>query len=244
VLDKQVEQMLALIDLTSLNETDTPSSISLLCQKATTPKGVVAAVCISPAFVKQAAVLLNESPIKIATVANFPHGTNSLNQVLYSIEQSIKDGAHEVDVVFPYSQYLAGEALNIPNFVQSCKSVCGEQALLKVILETGAFSDMEMISDLSREIIKNGADFLKTSTGKISTGATLAAATAMLLAIKEMTPVVNRVVGFKAAGGIRRIEEAVQYVTLAKQIMGAEWVTSRTFRFGASQLLDALVIHH
>lgn len=229
------KKIYSLIDLTSLNETDNTNTIDVLCSKAQGPLGQVAAVCIYPQFVEQAAKTLSHSAVKIATVVNFPHGMDSLKNVLKQIDSSIQNGAHEIDVVFPYTQYLAGNKRIACEFIEACKKACGETILLKVILETGAIPHLALITDMSRDVLSAGADFLKTSTGKIPVGATLEAAAVMLFAIKEEP---SR--GFKAAGGIRTFAQAMQYIFLAEQIMMPEWVTPRHFRLGASQLVDAL----
>lgn len=234
-------KILSLLDLTSLNDSDTDASIELLCQRAVTPFGHVAAVCVYPQFVRTAARVLAGSPVKIATVANFPQGTDLLETVVASIQQSIEHGAQEIDVVFPYSDYLSKKVEPVRQFIQTCKETCGNNILLKVILETGALQDSQIIADASRDVLLAGADFLKTSTGKIPVGATLPAATVMMMTIKEMTAELNRSLGFKAAGGIRTIEQASQYIALANQIMGPDWVVPQTVRIGASQLLDAVL---
>lgn len=232
----------SLIDLTSLNDSDNPETIMHLCSKASGPLGHVAAVCVYPQFVKQCATLLSDSPTQLATVANFPHGTSSIKQVRDVIIQSIQDGAQEIDVVFPYASYLSGEKKAAIEFIQQCKQACGNN-LLKVILETGAFPDMQMIKTASQDAIEAGADFIKTSTGKIQIGATLPAATAILMTIKELSPTLNRVVGFKVSGGVCTLEQATQYYSLVSEIMGPDWISPQTFRIGASQLVDELNHH-
>ncbi len=234
----QIEKkILSLIDLTSLNENDTEASITALCQKAVTPHGHVAAVCVYPRFVKQVAETLVNKPVKIATVVNFPHATDSLENSLQSIKQSIADGAQEIDVVFPYPRYLEGDKNFAHDFIAQCKKMCGEKILLKAILETGALQKSQIIAQVCDMVILAGADFLKTSTGKIAVGATGEAADIMLRAIKKS----KRLVGFKASGGVRTLEQAMQYLELATQIMGPNWVMPRTFRIGASQLVDEVL---
>ncbi|MHB1947972.1 MAG: deoxyribose-phosphate aldolase [Gammaproteobacteria bacterium] len=239
--DNLPQKLLTLMDLTSLNETDTSQTIAILCQKAVAQDQHVAAVCVYPAFVKQAAESLVGSGVKIATVANFPYGNDPLDIVIASIQQSIGLGAREIDLVFPYTQYLAREVEPVREFIQKSKEACGPNVLLKVILETGALNDPQVIADASRDVILAGADFLKTSTGKYAIGATLPAATVMIMTIKEMTHELNRSIGFKVAGGIRTIEQASQYIVLANQMMGPDWVVPETFRIGASQLLDEIL---
>lgn len=227
-------QILSLIDLTSLNDDDTEETITTLCHKAITSEGHVAAVCVYPRFVKQASEALNHSPVKIATVVNFPFGLDSLNRVLELISNVISDGANEIDLVFPLTTYLEGKKEEALSYVRQSKLLCGDAISLKTILETGAIDQVDLISAISHQVISAGADFLKTSTGKIKAGATIEAATLMLNAIRES----RRKVGFKASGGIRTIEDASEYLNLADQLMGLGWVSPKTFRFGASQLLD------
>jgi len=229
-------KLFELIDLTSLNETDTAETISALCKKATMGDHAVAALCVYPAFVKQAKKELAGEKIRVATVANFPNASDSLENVLTLIREVIADGADEVDVVFPYHDYLKGEKEKAFDFIRACKKACGENILLKVILETGALSDPAIISEVSHGVCHAGADFLKTSTGKISVGATPDAARAMLTVIQKMP----RPIGFKVSGGVRTIEQAALYVKLAEEIMGASFVTPARFRIGASQLVDVL----
>lgn len=225
--------MLSFIDLTSLNENDTPETITALCHQAKSSDTSPAAVCVFPHFVEHAVSLLKGSGIKIATVANFPSGENTLESVMHSIQQSIKNGAEEIDVVFPYRAYLSGNKKYSCHFIQSCKEGCGESIVLKVILETGALQELSLISDASELLIDVGADFLKTSTGKISIGATLPAAEVMLQSIKKS----RKNVGFKASGGIRTLAQATEYRELANQIMGKAWVTPAHFRIGTSKNL-------
>ena len=230
-------RILSLIDLTSLNDSDTDATIAVLCKKAVTPIGVVAAVCVYPQFVQQAAIALRGKAVKIATVVNFPRGTDSLEIVLRLIESAIGNGAQEIDVVFPYRLFLSGNKEAARDFVQACKKACGEEVLLKIILETGALKEKNIIAEASQIAIAAGADFLKTSTGKIEVGATLEAAEVMLLEIEKS----GRAVGFKASGGVRTIDQAEKYIELADRIMGPDWATPRTFRLGASQLLETLL---
>lgn len=231
------KKIISLIDLTSLNETDTDATIKTLCEKAVTHFGYVAAVCVYPKFVNQARQLLAKTPIKIATVVNFPVGNDSLPMILSTIEQSIRDGANEIDLVFPYQQYLAGDHESALEIIRQSKKICGETILLKVILETGAIPDLKILEQISEAVIVAGADFLKTSTGKIEIGATLESARVMLETIKKSD--VN--VGIKISGGVRTIEQAAQYIQLAEQIMGQDWVNKNRFRIGASQLVDVVI---
>jgi deoxyribose-phosphate aldolase len=231
-----IKRVWGLVDLTSLKPTDTESSIAEFLQKATSPYGHVAAVCVYPQFVRLAAAQFANSPIKVDTVANFPEGSSSLDDVLIQIGSSLEDGAQEIDVVFPYSRYLAGERHYAHTFVESCKAICGDQVTLKVILETGALGDPAIIADAAYDVLAAGADFVKTSTGKISQGATLEAAATMLLVIKHITPQLKHKVGIKISGGVRHVQQAAQYIALADSIMSHDWVTAATFRIGTSGL--------
>lgn len=235
-----VERIIRLIDLTSLNNDDTEESVTELFKRARTPFGDVAAVCINPDFVGLAAAEFAGSNIKTATVANFPSGDSALESVLAEINYALDLGAQEIDVVFPYLRYLAGERQYTHQFILACKAACGDAAL-KVILETGALSDPAIIADASYDALAAGADFIKTSTGKFHTGATLEAAAVMLLVVRHITPQLKHRVGIKVSGGIRELNQAVQYVMLADDIMGKGWVTASTFRIGASKLIDEMI---
>lgn len=235
-----IKRILSVVDLTSLNATDTESSLASFFEKAQTPFGHVAAVCVYPTFLRLAAAEFAKSPVKVATVVNFPEGEASLESVLIDIGSALQNGAQEMDVVFPYRRYLAGERKSAQQFVTACKAACGE-VTLKVILETGAMKDLEMIADASLDVLMAGADFIKTSTGKINVGASLEAAAIMLLVIREVSPKLRRQVGIKISGGVREIQQAVQYLQLADNIMGRDWTTPSTFRIGASKLVDEMI---
>jgi deoxyribose-phosphate aldolase len=226
-----VQKIYSLIDLTSLNETDDSAKISELCTKAILSVVPVAAVCVYPQFIPDVKKALRGTAVKIATVANFPSGNDSLESVVATIHAAIAQGAQEVDVVFPYSRFLANDKKFAEEFIRACKSACGKHTL-KVILETGALRDLAIIAEASELAIAAGADFLKTSTGKISIGATFEAAAVMLTAIKKKS---NGSVGFKASGGIRTITQAEDYIALAECMMGEDWVSPLHFRIGVSQ---------
>lgn len=236
-----LRKMASLVDLTSLNEMDDERAIDVLCQKAIYKWGHVAAVCVYPRFVDRVATLLSGQPVKIATVANFPHGNQSLEEVKQEIETSLQRGANELDIVFPYSRFLSGDSIGAYDFIRACKDTIGNRGLLKVILETGVLKELPVIAEVSRGVLLAGADFLKTSTGKVSVGATPEAVIVMLLVLKEMSSSLQRPVGVKISGGLRTIEQAAHYMELAKQIMGPKWLSPLRFRIGASQLLDQIV---
>ncbi|MDX5376932.1 MAG: deoxyribose-phosphate aldolase [Halomonas sp.] len=239
-LQQAARQALALMDLTSLNEDDSEAVIRDLCARANTPAGHPAAVCIYPAFVRTAREALAEQglagKVKVATVTNFPHGEADIERVAAETRAAIAAGADEVDVVFPYRALMAGDAEVGRELVAACKRECGD-AVLKVILETGELKEAGLIERAGMLAIDGGADFLKTSTGKVAVNATLDAAKILLTAIKAS----GSDVGFKAAGGVRTAEDAAAYLRLAEQVMGADWITPAHFRFGASGLLGSLL---
>ena len=209
----------------------------MLCERAILPFGHVAAVCVYPAFARLVADTFAGTAIKTATVVNFPDGDQSLESVLIAINDALQDGANEMDVVFPYTRYLSGEKEFAKTFVSTCKAACGDKALLKVILETGVLKDPAVIAAAAQDVLAAGADFVKTSTGKVNEGATLEAAAVLLLVIQQMSSQLQRCVGLKVSGGIRTMEQAAQYVQLAELIMGREWVSPKTFRIGASKII-------
>lgn len=237
VTDTLKAKIISLVDYTSLNDSDTRESLLTFLPNAKTTLGNVAAVCIYPAFVKLAADELADTSIHIATVANFPSGYASLESTLAEINQSLTDGANEIDVVLPYRAFLANEITFAHDYIATCKAACGDEAILKVILETGELATPESIHYAARLAVDAGADFLKTSTGKVSINATLESAAILLRVIKATT---NKEVGLKVAGGIRDWDQAIAYVQLAELMMGKEWVTPAHFRIGASKLLSGV----
>lgn len=230
-------RVLALLDLTSLNDDDTKEGVRTLCARAVTPAGPVAAVCVWPRFVKTARAALKGTPVKVATVVNFPAGDSAAAAVAEETRAAIADGADEIDVVLPYRAFIDGERTRPLNLLRACREACGEGVVMKVILESGAFPDPDLLSWAARDAIAAGADYLKTSTGKIRPAATLEAAALMLEAIGQS----KRPVGFKASGGIRDTAAAAAYLHLADSLRGPKWATPATVRFGASGLLDALL---
>ncbi len=235
---------LSLMDLTSLNDDDTDEKIIELCQKANTTYGQTSAVCVYPQFVQMAKKTLSEQntpQVKVATVTNFPHGNADIAKAVAETKSAVANGADEVDVVFPYraliDDFEQGEKVGA-ELVAKCKEICQKNnVLLKVIIETGELKTAELIKKASEIAIANGADFIKTSTGKVAVNATLESAEIMLNVIKDS----GRNIGFKPAGGVRSAEDARDYLQLAEQIMGDNWLSSATFRFGASGLLASLL---
>ncbi len=232
------KQILSLIDLTTLNDNDTEQSIINITNKAKTSFGNVPAICIYSRFITQAKNLLKNTEIKIATVTNFPHGSTDLELALYETSLAINRGADEIDIVFPYHALKQGNTAIGAKMIKEAKYICANKTL-KVIIESGELNDPTLIQLASEISINNGADFIKTSTGKVKTNATLEAAKIMLNTIKHS----GKKCGFKAAGGIKTVVDAQQYLNLAESIMGANWINANNFRFGASGLLnDVLAI--
>jgi len=236
-LESVAARALRLLDLTSLGDGDTDTTVAALCKRATLAPAPIAAVCIWPRFIALAGSILEDSGVRIAAVANFPAGGDDIAAAARETEDIVSQGADEVDLVMPYARWLAGDVAVARDMIAACKEICGEDVVLKVILETGRLREPAKIHAASRDAIAAGADFVKTSTGKIEVSATLEAAEAMLRAIKES----GRDVGFKAAGGIRDTATAAAYLDLADRIMGPGWADPRHFRFGASGLLDDLL---
>ncbi|SFC83199.1 deoxyribose-phosphate aldolase [Pseudoalteromonas denitrificans] len=231
---------LSLMDLTTLNDTDTNEIITELCRQADTTAGQTAAVCIHPQFIpaaKKTFKTLNIENIKIATVTNFPHGNDDVNSAVLETKSAVALGADEVDVVFPYKALINGDIQVGFDLVKACKLACGDKVLLKVIIESGELKTTHLIKQASEIAIDAGADFIKTSTGKVDVNATLESAEIMLNVIKQK----NTNVGFKAAGGVKTAKDAKQYLDLASDIMGIDWVKPEHFRFGASSLLADLL---
>jgi deoxyribose-phosphate aldolase len=232
---------LKLMDLTTLNDDDTDQKVIELCHNAKTVVGNTAAVCIYPRFIPIAKKTLREqgSPeVRIATVTNFPHGNDDIDIAVAETKAAIAYGADEVDVVFPYRTLIAGDETTGYELVKQCKQACGD-ILLKVIIETGELQQEALIKRASEIAINAGANFIKTSTGKVPVNATPEAAEIMLKVIRDMG--VAERVGFKPAGGVKTAEDAAQYLAMADDILGSDWADNMHYRFGASSLLTNLL---
>lgn len=225
---------LACLDLTALGDNEDAASTAALCAKAVTKFGPVAAVCLWPAHVAQAKAALAGTGVKVATVVNFPSGMEPEDAVLAATRKALADGADEIDIVLPYPRWLRGERVVTTTLIARAKEACGAKTL-KAILESGAFPTIEKLERAAIDTLEAGADFLKTSTGKIPQGATLEAARALLEASKRGKA------GVKISGGVRTLADAETYLGLAAEIRGPDWAGPSTFRFGASGLLDALL---
>ncbi|WP_371189617.1 deoxyribose-phosphate aldolase [Thalassotalea maritima] len=231
------KQAISYMDLTTLNDTDTDEIVANLCQQARTPAGNTAAICIYPRFIPAAKKNLAGTGIKIATVTNFPHGNDDIDIAVTETKAAVVYGADEVDVVFPYRAFMAGDEQIGFDLVKACKQACPDNVILKVIIETGELKDPDLIKKASEISINAGADFIKTSTGKVPVNATPEAARIMMQAIADNKPSV----GFKPAGGVRTTEEAKIYLDMAREILGDDWLQAGKFRFGASSLLNNLL---
>lgn len=231
------KRAIGLVDLTDLSDAPTPDGIDALCAAAQTPQGPVAAVCVWPEFVAQARGRLAGSGVKVATVVNFPDGGEDTEAVVAETKACLADGADEIDLVIPYRAAMEGRSEAAGAMVGAIKAVIANGAHLKVILETGELKSPELIRTVSEIALAAGADFLKTSTGKVPVNATPEAAEILITAIRDS----GRDAGFKAAGGIKTVDDAAAYLAIADRIMGTEWATAKTFRFGASSLLGALL---
>ena len=230
---------LGLMDLTSLNDADDADTVVALCDRALTPAGPVAAICIWPLYVAIAKSNLRSTPVKVATVVNFPGGSFSAERVAHQIGEALADGADEIDYVMNYADVILGNGSRAADHLAAAREACGTTTL-KVILETGAIAKPSLIEKAAAIAVANGADFLKTSTGKVPVGATPGAARILLTACRD-AGAKGREVGFKASGGIRDVQAAGGYLALAEEICGTGWADADHMRFGASGLLDAVL---
>jgi deoxyribose-phosphate aldolase len=228
---------LKLLDLTELGDGCREDQIERLIQKAQTPHGPVAAICIWPQFVSIARRRLEGSPVRIATVINFPMGGDDVERAIDDTAEALKDGADEIDLVMPWQALLAGDEATARSMIGEVHDEIDGAARLKVILETGMLPDQAAVRRAADLAIDCGADFIKTSTGKTERSATPEAVRTMLDAIKAA----ERTVGLKPSGGIRTLADASAYLALVDQDMGPVWASPGTFRFGASGLYDALI---
>jgi deoxyribose-phosphate aldolase len=233
-------RLLPLVDLTSLNESDDAAAIVKLARLAHTPAGSVAALCTWGRLVGAARAALGSGGIPVAAVANFPAGAADIDAAAAETAAAIAEGANEVDVVFPYREFLAGRPEVGLHLVRACRAACGDRALLKVILETGQIAAPELIRRAAEIAIEGGAQFLKTSTGKTDPGATPEAAATLLAAIGDAGSR-GIPIGFKASGGIRSIEQANSYLRLYEDRFGADSARPGNFRIGASALMHELL---
>lgn len=239
---------LSMIDLTTLEGMDTPGKVIQLCQKAKEPYAglpdlpTVAAVCVYPNMVSIANKTLRGTDIKVASVVTaFPSGMTTQKAKLEETRQAVEDGADEVDMVISRGEFLKGNYSFVFDEIATVKEACDE-AHLKVILETGELQTYENVRKASDLAMHAGADFIKTSTGKISAAATQPVTLVMLEAIRDYFYDTGRMVGMKPAGGISKAKQAIQYLVLVKETLGIDWLTPNYFRFGASSLTNDLLM--
>ncbi len=244
-----LEQSIRMIDLTTLEGQDTPGKVRALCAKARRPDPsdpstpAVAAVCVYPDLVSVAAEALRGSGVHIASVATaFPSGRASLQTKIGDVAEAIDAGADEIDMVIDRGAFLSGRLLEVYDEIVAVKEACGGKAHLKVILETGELSTLDNVRRASWLALLAGGDFIKTSTGKVSPAATPPVAVVMLQAVRDFEKTTGAVRGVKLAGGIRSAKEAIRYLVLVNEVAGEQWLDPDLFRFGASSLLNDLLM--
>jgi deoxyribose-phosphate aldolase len=244
-----IDLAITMIDLTTLEGADTPGKVRALCTKAahpdptdpTAPK--VAAVCVYSDLVGAAVAALAGTGIGVASVAtSFPSGRAPLDAKLADTRRAIDDGAAEIDMVIDRGAFLAGDYQKVFDEIGAIKAACGQDVHLKVILETGELATYDNVRRASWLAMQAGADFIKTSTGKVSPAATLPVTLIMLEAVRDFRAQTGRQIGVKPAGGIRTTKDAIKYLVLVNETAGPDWLTPRWFRLGASSLLNDLLM--
>jgi len=237
-----------MMDLTTLEGRDTPGKIRAMCAKAIHPQPgdpsipSVAAVCLYPTLIPEAKDALRGSTVKVASVATaFPSGQTFRDVKIAEVKAAVAAGADEIDMVIDRGAFLSGDYATVFDEVVEVKDACGE-AHLKVILETGELGTFDQVRRASILAMAAGADFIKTSTGKVQPAATLPVTLVMLEAIRDFEKATGRPVGMKPAGGIRTAKEAVQYLVVLYETLGPRWMTPERFRFGASTLLNDVLM--
>jgi deoxyribose-phosphate aldolase len=237
-----------MIDLTTLEGRDTPGKVRALCAKAIHPQPgdptipSVAAICVYPALVEEAKEALRGSTVKVASVATgFPSGQTFRGIKVAEVREAVAAGADEVDMVIDRGAFLSGDYATVFDEIVEVKEACGD-AHLKVILETGELGTFDQVRRASILAMAAGADFIKTSTGKVQPAATLPATLVMLEAIRDFEKATGKTIGMKPAGGIRTAKEAIQYLVVLYETLGPRWMTPDRFRFGASTLLNDVLM--
>lgn len=241
---------LSAIDLTTLTCNDSAESVTAFAKKAVEfytkyPQlQNVASICVYPAFVETVGLAVDGTPMRITSVAGgFPASQTFLEVKMLEVAMAVENGADEIDIVLNVGKMLQGRYDEAANEVEVLVKEVGPDTVLKVILETGALKDPELIRKASLLSMFAGADFIKTSTGKIDVAATPEAALVMCEAIRDYYKATGRKVGFKAAGGVRTPEDAAVYYTIVKETLGEEWLTTDLFRIGASSAANNLLSH-
>jgi deoxyribose-phosphate aldolase len=243
-----LETAIRMVDLTTLEGADTPGKVRSLCAKAMRPDPsdlstpAVAAVCVYPDLVEIAVEALSGSHVHVASVATaFPSGRASLATKLSDVRDAIAAGADEIDMVIDRGAFLSGRYGQVFDEISATRAACGT-AHLKVILETGELATLDNVRRASVLALLAGADFIKTSTGKVSPAATPPVALVMLEAVRDFAAATGDVRGVKLAGGIRTSKEAIRYLVMVSEVAGPRWLDPDRFRFGASSLLNDLLL--
>ncbi len=243
-----IDTSIRMVDLTTLEGADTPGKVRSLCAKAMRPDPTdstvppVAAVCVYPDLVTTAVDALRGSDVQIASVAtNFPSGRASLETKLSDVRDAVAAGATEIDMVIDRGAFLTGRYQQVFDEIVAVKAACGS-AHLKVILETGELVTLDNARRASWLALLAGGDFIKTSTGKVSPAATPPVALVMLQAVRDFAAATGEIRGVKLAGGIRSSKDAVRYLVMVNEVAGEQWLDPALFRFGASSLLNDLLL--
>jgi deoxyribose-phosphate aldolase len=243
-----IDTAIRMVDLTTLEGADTPGKIRSLCAKAVRPDPSdptvppVAAVCVYPDLVAIAVEALRRSSVQVASVATaFPSGRARLQTKLQDVRDAVAAGAGEIDMVIDRGAFLAGRYLQVYDEIVATKAACGG-AHLKVILETGELATLDNARRASWLALLAGGDFIKTSTGKVTPAATPPVALVMLQAVRDFADLSGERRGVKLAGGIRTEKDAVRYLVMVNEVAGEQWLDPARFRFGASSLLNDLLL--
>src|SRR3989440_788951 len=236
------------MDLTTLEGADTPGKVAALCSKAVRPQPgdasvpSVAAVCVYPAMVPPAVAHVRGTGVKVASVATaFPSGQTFTSIKVAETREAVIAGADEIDMVIDRGAFLSGDYQKVYDEIVAIKEACGD-AHLKVILETGELGTYDSVRRASVLAMAAGADFIKTSTGKVQPSATLPVSLVMMEAIRDFHRETGRAVGFKPAGGIRTSRQAIAYLVVLYETLGPDWMTPERFRLGASTLLNDVLM--
>ncbi len=239
---------LSMVDLTTLEGADTPGKVRQLCTKAIHLHSgrkdlpMVAAVCVYPTMVRIARKALEGTPIQVAAVATaFPSGMNPLAVKLEDTRYAVAEGAHEIDMVISRGDFLRGDYGRVADEIEQVKEACGK-AHLKVILETGELGTLDRVRLASDIAMQSGADFIKTSTGKIQPAATPEVVLVMLLAISDFYRKTGKKIGMKPAGGIANAKAALNLLIMVREVLGPAWLTPSLFRIGASKLPNDMLM--
>lgn len=239
---------LNMIDLTTLEGKDTPAKVQQMCYKAMHPHDeypdlpTTAAVCVYPTLVKIAKTALKGSNVKVASVATaFPSGQAPSDVKIRDVKFAVEEGADEIDMVISRGKFHSGDYNFVFDEIAAIKEACGE-ARLKVILETGELGTLDNVRRASDIAMHAGADFIKTSTGKISVAATMPVTLVMLEAIRDYYYKTGTMIGMKPAGGIRTAKQALQNLVMVKETLGNAWLSNEWYRFGASSLTNDVLM--